>query len=257
MKLAFNSIVAAAAFVVAGAASAAGVTVVAETGIYNDLKFTGSGTLSFSAATLEALDVAKVGITGFGAATANVQLDSEGYYLSASASAPIASLTIDSTTNAVLGAATSGGAVQTSTTTNPNGIRNVIQFGTSLTVTDLTVDLVAKTVTGTIFGSNGLTPKTEVLWTIGSITGDSIVTGPGTYNTTLGDLRLTTDAVNDFSIGLGLLATGKTTLGALKTFGSIQSMIVATAVPEPSTSAYALIGLSLMGVALSKRRRTK
>jgi hypothetical protein len=257
MKIAIKRIAAAAAFTAAGLASAANIDVAAGTGIYNGLSFSGSGTLVFSADTLAALDTAKVGVTGYGAATADVQFDSDGYYVSASASAPITSLSIDTATNKVVSAATSGGATQTSLTTDPKGIRNVIQFGTALTVTDLSVDLVAKTVSGTIFGSNGLTSKTEVLWTIGSIIGDTSVNGAGVYNTTLGDLKLTTNAIADFAIGLGLGSTAKATLGNLPSFGAIQSTIVATAVPEASTSAYTLMGLSLMGVVMGKRRRLK
>jgi len=253
MKFALKSIVVATAFIAAGAANAASVTVAAGTGVYNGLKFSGSGTLSFSADLLAALDTAKVDVAGYGAATATIDKDSEGYYVSASAAAPITALTIDSTTNAVLGAATVGGATQTATV----AVRNVISLGGLLTVTDLNVDLANKVVTGTIFGNN-LASKTETLWTIGDITGATTVTGVVTYNTTLSNLKLTTAAIDDFAVALKLGSLGKTTLSAVSNFGSINSTIVATsAVPEASTSAYALAGLALVGMLLSKRRRAE
>ena len=68
MKFAFKSIVAAAAFVAVGAASAANVTVAAGTGVYNNLKFTGSGTLSFSDQLLGALNTGSVSVAAYGGA---------------------------------------------------------------------------------------------------------------------------------------------------------------------------------------------
>ena len=107
MKFALKSIVAATAFVAAGMASAASVTVPANTA-YNGLSFSGSGSLSFSADLLGALDTGKVAVAGYGAATATVTKDSDGFYTQASAAAPITALTIDSSTYNVLSAATSG-----------------------------------------------------------------------------------------------------------------------------------------------------
>lgn len=250
MKFAMKSIVAAAAFVAAGVASAAAVTVPAGT-ISPDFEgktFTGAGSLSFSADLLGALDTGKVSVVGFGAATATVLKDSDGFYTEASASAPITALTIDTTTRQVLAAATTGGATQTAP------VLKSVSSGGSLTVTDLNVDLAAKKVFATIIGGNGVGTLTNFyLWDIGSITGDTAVgmAANATYTTTLSGLSITQDGFNTFVKSLGLLTLGKSALMGVTDFGVITSTI--TVVPEPST--YALMGLGLAGMGLIARRR--
>jgi hypothetical protein len=248
MKFAMKSIVAATAFVAAGVASAASVTVPAGT-VYNGLKFSGAGALSFSADLMGALDTGKVSVVGYGAATATVLKDTDGFYSQVSASAPITALTIDTGTNAVLGAATSGGATQTAP------VLKSVSSGGSLTVTDLNVDLANKKIYATLIGGNGVGTLTNFyLWDIGSITGATSVAGPGTYTTTLSGLSITSDGFNKFTQALGLRSLGKAALTGVTDFGVVTSTIVATAaIPEPSS--YALMGLGLAGMGLVARRR--
>ena len=149
MKFTLKTIVAATAFVAAGVANAASVTVAANT-TYEGLSFSGNGALSFSADLLGALDTGKVAVAGYGAAKATVTKDADGYYLEASAAAPITALTIDSTTRTVLAAATTGGATQTAP------VLKSVSSGGSLTVTDLNVDIANKKVYATLIGGNGV-----------------------------------------------------------------------------------------------------
>lgn len=250
MKFALKNIVAAAAFVAAGAASAA--TAAPGGALGGGLTFeSGTGTLAFSTALLEALDVGQISIEEIAPlVSSSVEVDPDGgFYTAVSATAGINTLELDGALN-VLSAATSGGLMQTAPV-----LRNVSSGG-YLGVSNLNVDLVNKKVFATIDGGNGVGVLENFhLWNITDITGPTQITGEGTFVTTLSGLSITTEGFNAFSTSLGLLRLGVGALSTVDDFGTITSTITVSAVPEPSM--YMLMGVGLASVGLMGRRRAK
>lgn len=254
MKFAFKSIVAAAAFVAAGAASAA--TTVDVGSDFSGLTFTGgSGTLVFSSGLISALNVGSVDVSQYGPSSVTITRNDAGtIYKTVSAAAPMTSVLMDG--NQIIGAKTIGGATQTSP------IKEEISTGGFITVTNLEVDSVGKKVYADIIGGNGVGSLSRYyLWDIATITGSGAITGEGTYTETFAGLKMNAPAFTMFNTALGLLETGQDALasvnGKVAGFGKIEStytFAAATpAVPEPST--YLLMGLGLVGISMVARRR--
>ena len=293
MKFALKSIVVAAAFVAAGAASAVTVT---PGQTFMGLTASGSGQLSFGSELIVALDTAKMNMVETAPAVGQISKDADGYYIQAAVAAPITALTIDDLSHDVVAASTAGGA-----NLSANYLKGVT-IGGNLTVDNLRIDLTSRRVyadmtsnayttsgnTGAVNASQpangahgpnalnaaGATKLTNVyLWDVmgkaqydadmaflgydssTAIVGTTHISGAGTYVNELNGLKITAEGLTAFTKGFGLLKTGQDALKGVNDFGTITSTIVATAVPEPTT--YALMGLGLVGLSLVARRKAK
>lgn len=249
-------------FMAFGLANASTVTIPAGTPYngspYYGAVFGGAEAMNFSADMLGVLDTARASMTAYGAASAMVMKDSDGFYTQASFATPVTSLTIDSQSNWPVGVATAGGITMTT-----SALKSVSSGG-SLTVTDLNFDLASKKVYATLIGGNGVGTLNNVyLWDIASITGPGLTIGYdsrcGFYNDcpylapgmTLSGLSLTTDGFNAISQALGLFNVGKAALNGVTDFGTITMGVV----PEPSTPA--LMGLGLAGLLVARLTRSR
>ena len=256
MKFAIKSIVAATAFVAAGAASAALVTVnVGQTVNGLTLDADSFGALRFDDGLIDALNLGVVTASGFGGATVTTVGEPGAYeYGGIIASAKVSSVTYDDATGKVVRVVTVGGARQVAT-------NNPALSGGWVEVGNLDVRLDTMEIFGTVQGKSNVSGSVAQnysgkLFSIAGLAGDT-TWQQGVALTQLTGLAITTEAFKAIDLSLGLKNVGRAGLqAAAANFGSINSQITVTpAIPEPST--YALMGLGLVGLALVRRRAAK
>ncbi|KGM40544.1 hypothetical protein JY96_12210 [Aquabacterium sp. NJ1] len=240
----FKPSFAASMFMGIGLAHATSVTIPSGTE-YQGIAFGGGAlNMDFYIDLLQTWDSTKATLSSYGAASATVTKDSDGFYESAGFSAPLTSLTIDDHTNEVLSLATTGGI----TVQSPQLFG--MSTGGSLTVTDLNIDLANKKVYANLIGGNGVGALNNVyLWDIGSVTGLTNPTGPGTTVASMTGLKITATGYAVLEKSLGLMILGRQLYQYTTDYGTL----TATVVPEPTSST--LMGLGLAGLLISKRRR--
>ncbi|MGC4062488.1 MAG: PEP-CTERM sorting domain-containing protein [Aquabacterium sp.] len=230
--------------------------------------YQGQVTFAFDADARAMLDVSHMSVASYGTVNLVKQIDTDGYYTQLSVSTPMQSLTLDTDSLEILGVGGKGGV----TITAP--VFKSISSGGSLTITDIATDLSTKTVHATLIGGNGVgTISNFALWDFAAQSGPTVYTGNQMVNDITG-LTLTAGGLAKISQSLGLLDLGQVSLNAIGDFGALHVVTNFTqicdpsptspgagcggptpSVPEPASPVLMALGLGLLGMAMSPRRR--
>lgn len=238
MKATFKSLVAMAAFIAAGAACADTVSVAAGNA-YKGAKFPASETFTLSRSALGLINATGTQVAANSPGVLTTTLATNGTYRSIVAQLPNASLTFEDPSYNLDAFAATGGVTLTTVSDD------FTSTGGSLTIADLTVDLLSKRVYATITGANGVgTVKNVNLWNLSTVTGNAAITAdPNSF--TVSGLSFTADGYDKVATALGLTDAGKSALSTISDFGNVVVSVAAVLAPIDTCSvSYTTSGVS-------------
>lgn len=227
MKVAFKSLVAAAAFVSVGLAHAATVIVLADGTPYKGHAVSGSENLVYGATALSFFNLIKATPSTVGTANVAVAVDTAGKYASVNVMTPLRAVAVEDSTDQILAAAGTGGIQWTAPASAVTG------SGGSVSLGDLEVNLADKVVYATLTGANGAGTTSRVpMWRITTTSGTTTLTPPASgtaINTfTVSGLQLTATAKSLLVTSFGLNPVSTAGLSSVSDFGSLAVTTVLT-----------------------------
>jgi Cellulose binding domain len=225
MKVAFKSIVAAAACLCTAMVSAATVTVVTNNTTYKGYRVSGDATVTFSPKAISAFNGFRATFGTVGQTALTTTVDATGKYASVGFTSNLGSLAVDDVGDLVQAATTTGGLTWSVPTSAASPL------GGSVSLTDLEVNLVDQQVYATFSGTNGVGPIARVpLWRIATVSGSQALAPAGTTFTASG-LSLTPEARETLGQALGTNWVGTQVLSSVSDYGTLSVTTAATAVP--------------------------
>jgi hypothetical protein len=231
MNIKFKSLVAAAAFIATQAAIAAPVVLTPGGTPYKGLNVSGRQVWTLSNNAITALNAFPAALTPVipGFVSVATSPTNTTRLTAANVLNPVVSLTVESSTDDIQSVATAGGL--TITTTSDSGLTN---NGGAVSLTDLEIDLVGKTVYAKVQGNNGVGQLNRfALWQFDAVTGSTKVAtlGASAIFTATG-LRPTVEATTKLGAALGATDLGVSVLKQIQDYGTLSVTLDSSAAQQ-------------------------